>query len=86
MYKFAIFGLFVAVAMALPAQKEISTNELDCLEDDSMFSCLMVKASTALNRAARSSNVEIIDGITFVRDTPCKYYIYIEHKTMRFTN
>lgn len=75
MYKLAIVGLFVATAMALPAAQENNQppTGLDCLEEDALFSCLFVKASTALDRAARSSNINLIDGVTFVRDTPREY-------------
>lgn len=70
MFKFVIFGMFVAVAVALPTQEVNQAAGLDCLEEEALFSCLMIKASSALQRAARSSNIELIEGITFVRDTP----------------
>ncbi|XP_043267225.1 uncharacterized protein [Venturia canescens] len=70
MFKLAIVGLFVAAAMALPASQENHPADLNCLEEDSLFSCLFVKASSALDRAARSSNINLIEGVTFVRDTP----------------
>lgn len=73
MYKFAIFGLFVAAAVALPTQDVKQTGALDCLQEEELFSCLLVKASTALRRAARSSNIDIVEGITFVRDIPSEY-------------
>ncbi|KAL0105070.1 hypothetical protein PUN28_016602 [Cardiocondyla obscurior] len=47
------------------------SNNLNCLErEDEFFSCICVKAINALDRAARSSDINVIDGVTFVRDTP----------------
>ncbi|XP_063988822.1 uncharacterized protein LOC135168499 isoform X2 [Diachasmimorpha longicaudata] len=69
MNKFVLLGLFVASAMAVPMPD--NTGKVDCLEmEDSLFSCLAVKANNALSRAARSSDIQLISGITFVRDTP----------------
>ncbi|XP_023163726.2 uncharacterized protein LOC111594595 [Drosophila hydei] len=39
-----------------------------CLESDDLTTCLAVKGITALNRAARSNNIELINGVTFQRD------------------
>ncbi|XP_039492692.1 uncharacterized protein LOC120452506 [Drosophila santomea] len=39
-----------------------------CLESDDMATCLAVKGITALNRAARSNNIELASGVTFQRD------------------
>ena len=39
-----------------------------CFESDDMSTCLAVKGITALNRAARSSNIELVQGVTFKRD------------------
>ncbi|XP_030562934.1 uncharacterized protein LOC115764188 [Drosophila novamexicana] len=39
-----------------------------CFESDDMATCLAVKGITALNRAARSNNIELINGVTFQRD------------------
>ncbi|KZC11133.1 PREDICTED: uncharacterized protein LOC107189237 [Dufourea novaeangliae] len=74
MNKLVILGLLVGSAMAVPMPDSnvVQVNrDLDCLEqEDSLFSCMLVKAVSTLDRAARSSNIEIIDGVTFVRDTP----------------
>lgn len=40
-----------------------------CLDNDDMTTCLAVKGITALNRAARSNNIELVNGISFKRDT-----------------
>jgi len=56
------------------------TQDLNCLDQDNeLFSCVFVKAVSVLDRAARSSDIEIIDGITFVRDTPSKALTSISH-------
>ncbi|KAL7729440.1 hypothetical protein ACLKA6_009002 [Drosophila palustris] len=39
-----------------------------CFESDDMATCLAVKGITALNRAARSNNIELVNGVTFQRD------------------
>ncbi|EDV90708.1 uncharacterized protein LOC6569765 [Drosophila grimshawi] len=39
-----------------------------CLDSDDMATCLAVKGITALNRAARSNNIELVNGVTFMRD------------------
>ncbi|KAK0164957.1 hypothetical protein PV328_003520 [Microctonus aethiopoides] len=70
MKKFVIFGIFIATALAVPAP-EVNNGNLDCLEtDESFFSCLAVKANNAIVRAGRSNDFELIQGITFIRDTP----------------
>ncbi|XP_034949934.1 uncharacterized protein Osi14 [Chelonus insularis] len=70
MNKLVIFGLLVASAMAIPTPDTNSGN-LDCFGlEDSVLSCIAIKANTMLARAARSANLELIDGVAFVRDTP----------------
>ncbi|XP_017891516.1 uncharacterized protein LOC108631857 [Ceratina calcarata] len=74
MNKLLILGLLATSAMAIPApgpdNKSLNT-ELDCLEEDNaLFSCIFVKTIGTLNRAARSSDIEIIDGVKFIRETP----------------
>ncbi|XP_030371712.1 uncharacterized protein LOC115621997 [Scaptodrosophila lebanonensis] len=39
-----------------------------CLESEDISTCLAVKGITALNRAARSNNIELANGVTFKRD------------------
>ncbi|XP_001602919.1 uncharacterized protein LOC100118229 [Nasonia vitripennis] len=66
MFKYVVFGLLVASALAVPAPE----THLDCMNHEDMFSCFAVKAASSLDRAARSADLKIIEGITFVRDTP----------------
>ncbi|XP_017461467.1 PREDICTED: uncharacterized protein LOC108354810, partial [Rhagoletis zephyria] len=37
----------------------------NCFETEDITTCLAVKGITALNRAARSNNIEIVSGISF---------------------
>ncbi|KYQ59802.1 hypothetical protein ALC60_01187 [Trachymyrmex zeteki] len=70
MNKFLTLILLAAYTAAGPTDVQPSQN-LNCVEhDNAFFSCMFVKTISALNRATRSSNIEIIDGVTFVRDTP----------------
>lgn len=39
-----------------------------CFESDDITTCLAVKGITAMNRAARSNNIVVTNGITFKRD------------------
>ncbi|XP_014212873.1 uncharacterized protein LOC106642570 [Copidosoma floridanum] len=68
MLRYVAFALLVASTLAGPA---FENTNLDCLHhQDDIFSCLAVKAATTLERAARSADVTIIEGVTFVRETP----------------
>ncbi|XP_053953316.1 uncharacterized protein LOC128860085 [Anastrepha ludens] len=40
-----------------------------CFEVEDMTTCLAVKGITALNRAARSNNIELVSGVSFKRDS-----------------
>ncbi|XP_057340902.1 uncharacterized protein LOC130677976 [Microplitis mediator] len=72
MNKFVIFCLLVASAVAVPAPNaDHNSGSLDCLGlDDNMLSCFVIKANSAISRAARSGSFELIPGVTFNRDTP----------------
>ncbi|KAF7987578.1 hypothetical protein HCN44_003441 [Aphidius gifuensis] len=70
MKTFIIFGLFVAVAMAVP-MPEADNEKLNCFDhEDSLLPCLAVKANSMIARAARSSNINIIPGVHLVADKP----------------
>ncbi|KAJ8684356.1 hypothetical protein QAD02_020148 [Eretmocerus hayati] len=67
MFKYITLTLLIASAFALPTAED----QLDCLkQNEDTFNCMAVKAVSALNRAARSADVSIFEGVTFVRDTP----------------
>lgn len=80
MNKLLALVLLAAYTVAGPANVQPSQN-LNCLEhDNEFFSCIVVKTIGALDRAARSSDIKLVDGVTFVRDVPSKFlylpYIY----------
>ena len=69
MLKYVVFGLLVASALAVPAP----SSSLDCSKEEDTISCLAVKAATTLERASRSAEISLIDGVTFVRETPGEF-------------
>ncbi|XP_034179321.2 DUF1676 domain-containing protein Osi14 [Osmia lignaria lignaria] len=74
MNKLVILGLIAASAMAVPMPDtdnvQLNRN-LDCMEqENALFSCVFVKTIGTLDKAARSSDIEILDGVKFVRETP----------------
>lgn len=79
MNKLVILGLLAASAMAVPAPDYSSAQmdrDLDCLEqENALFSCIFVKAVSTLDRASRSSDFDIVDGVKFVRETPSESQI-----------
>ncbi|XP_023036088.1 uncharacterized protein LOC6650046 [Drosophila willistoni] len=79
---FAIACVTILVASCAWAAPSIQDNQIEsdntfgraarylgaCLDSDDMATCLAVKGITALNRAARSNNIELASGVTFQRD------------------
>ncbi|XP_011880752.1 PREDICTED: uncharacterized protein LOC105569163 [Vollenhovia emeryi] len=76
MNKLLALLLLAAYTAAGPAPVPVQpSQDLNCLNlehDKEFFSCIFVKAIGALDRAARSSNIEIVEGVTFVQDTPAE--------------
>ncbi|PBC33588.1 hypothetical protein APICC_00758 [Apis cerana cerana] len=74
MNKLVILGFLAASATAVPTSvvNNVQLNrDLDCFEqENALFSCISVKTVSMLDRAARSSDIDIIDGVKFVRETP----------------
>lgn len=69
---FVVLSAILAIAAAAPGahHEESSTFRkmiANCLGSEETFNCLSVKAITALNRAARSSNIELLPGVSFAR-------------------
>lgn len=70
---FVVLSAIFALAVAAPSVSENSDASsmrkilASCLENDEMFTCLSVKGITALNRAARSANIDVIPGVSFNR-------------------
>ncbi|KAI4495705.1 hypothetical protein M0802_008328 [Mischocyttarus mexicanus] len=71
MYKLLILGFLATATIAVPTSENLLDRDLDCLErENELFSCIFVKAVTTLDRAARSNDIQLIDGVVFVRDKP----------------
>lgn len=75
---FVVCTMLFAAAMAAPGimdtaktspQEAASVVSVfnNCAESDDLTTCLAIKGITALNRAARSSSLEILPGVAFVR-------------------
>ncbi|XP_015585294.1 uncharacterized protein LOC107263024 [Cephus cinctus] len=67
-------AILLATTSAVPTpsnQEQHPSSEVDCLEHEkNLLSCIAVKAVGVLKRAARSSDIRLLDGISFVRDGP----------------
>lgn len=75
---FMIIAALLANALAAPGaidnnvESEGSMSKVmqyfgSCTDSEDLTSCLAIKGITALNRAARASNIKITDGITLAR-------------------
>lgn len=76
---FVTLSMLLAIAFAAPGvidnQVNSGNNGLsgvsqffgNCIESGDITTCLAVKGITALNRAARSANIELIPGLQFIR-------------------
>lgn len=75
---FMIIAALLASTLAAPGaienkvESEGSVSKMiqyfgSCTDSEDLTSCLAVKGITALNRAARASNIKITDGITLTR-------------------
>lgn len=75
-----ILGFLAASATAVPTSvvNNVQLNrDLDCLEqENALFSCISVKTVSMLDRAARSSDIDIVDGVKFVRETPSEFQFH----------
>lgn len=79
---FIVAAVLFASALAAPS---ISDNKVEsdgsmgkmmqyfgnCIESEDVAGCLAIKGITALNRAARASNIKIVDGIVLAK------YVYV---------
>ncbi|EFN64637.1 hypothetical protein EAG_08280 [Camponotus floridanus] len=71
MNKLLALVLLAACVVAEPINVSVQpSQDLDCLQHDMLFSCMLVKTISTLDRAARSNDIEIVDGVTFIRDIP----------------
>lgn len=75
---FIVAAVLFASALAAPSitdnkvESEGSMGKMmqyfgNCIESEDVAGCLAIKGITALNRAARASNIKIIDGITLAK-------------------
>lgn len=76
---FIVSTMLLAVAMAAPGVMDNKVQQGtedasfmsrfvgNCADSGDVTTCLAIKGITALNRAARSNNLEIVSGISFVR-------------------
>lgn len=75
---FIVSAMLMAVAMAAPGIMDNQVQSADsssimskivgnCAESGDITTCLAIKGITALNRAARSQNLEILPGVSFIR-------------------
>lgn len=67
--------VLVACVAAGPMNDSLQDHKnLNCYEQNELFgSCLLVKTINYLNKAARSNDIGVIDGVTFVRTTPSMF-------------
>lgn len=72
---FVVLSVVLAVATAAPGINNVQdgdTNTIrkamaNCLNSEDTITCLSVKGITALSRAARSANIDILPGVSFSR-------------------
>lgn len=71
---FVVLSVLLAGAFAMPGinQMEGETNTFrkamaSCLDSEDTITCLSIKGITALNRAARSANIDVLPGVSFSR-------------------
>lgn len=70
---FVVLSAVLALAAAAPGVNSVNEPSsfrkmiANCLASDDTVTCLSIKGITALNRAARSANIEILPGVSFQR-------------------
>lgn len=85
MFRFAVIGaLFVVSGLAAPASQDAAALPLpsileeavdvytSCSEESSIAVCLKLKALRYVDRAARSADIEVIDGFKIVQTEEAK--------------
>lgn len=94
---FVVLSVVLAVATAAPGMQNVQDGETNtlrkamanCLNSEDTITCLSVKGITALNRAARSANIDILPGVSFSRYDPLSFdtitshvQVYLKKKTI----
>lgn len=71
---FVVLSAVLAIAVAAPGVNSINDESAsfrkmiaNCLSSEDAITCFSVKGITAMNRAARSANIEILPGVSFQR-------------------
>lgn len=71
---FVVLSVVLAVATAAPGVSNVEGESnnfrkamASCLNSEDTVTCLSVKGITALNRAARNANIDILPGVSFSR-------------------
>jgi hypothetical protein len=75
---FIVLSVLIASTLAAPSiadnkvENEGSMSKMmqyfgNCMESEDVSGCLAIKGITALNRAARASNIKIFEGVTLAR-------------------
>lgn len=71
---FVVLSVVLAVASAAPGVSNVDGESntfrkamANCLDSEDTVTCLSVKGITALNRAARNANIDILPGVSFSR-------------------
>lgn len=73
---FIVSALLVAAAMGAPSVVDNKVQNSagvmskifgNCFDGEDVTTCLAIRGITALNRAARSNDIEILPGVTFKR-------------------
>lgn len=85
---FVALSALLAVAVAAPGLNSIETSDdsstslrkmiSHCFSSEDVITCLSVKGITSLNRVARSPNIDVLPGVSFVRYA-LKHCVKIEH-------
>ena len=71
---FVVLSAVLAIACAAPGVNSVNDESSsfrkmlgNCLGSEDTVTCLSIKGITALNRAARSANIEILPGVSLQR-------------------
>lgn len=81
MYKFVVILSLVAAAFAAPAAQEVQQRSLfeeaidvysSCADENDMTVCLKLRALNFVDRAARSAEFDITDGLKIVQTDEAK--------------
>lgn len=70
---FVVLSVVLALLIAAPGVNSVDNASIfrkffaNCLASDDIVTCLSIKGITALNRAARSTKIEILPGVSIRR-------------------